>query len=206
MAVFKEIEKYISDLKPQRIPEPRKETLRSLIDYLQNKLLKNEEIRLNFICTHNSRRSHLSQIWAQTLACHFHLEKVFCYSGGTEATAIYPMVLKTLRNSGFQIQNLSEGKNPVYSIKYSGNRHPVIGFSKKVDHTFNPESGFAAVMTCSEADAGCPLVPGAELRVPLTYEDPKEYDDSLLKAEKYRERSEQIATELYYVFSQIANE
>lgn len=204
MTVFKEIIANISGLKPENIPAQRKQTLKLLIDFIQNKLRKKEEIRLNFICTHNSRRSHLSQVWAQTLADHFKVEKVFCYSGGTEATAIYPIVLETLKNSGFHIQNLSEGSNPVFSIKYSANRHPIIGFSKKMDAAFNPQSDFAAVMTCSEADAGCPFVPGAEVRIPLTYEDPKQFDNSPLQSKKYRERSEQIATELCYVFSQIA--
>lgn len=206
MALFKEIAFNISGLKPESIPAQRKETLKLLIDFIQNKVQKNEEIILNFICTHNSRRSHLSQVWAQTLADHFRVEKVFCYSGGTEATAVYPMVLETLKTSGFQTQSLSEGSNPVYSIKYSANCHPIIGFSKKMDTAFNPQSDFAAVMTCSEADTGCPIVPGAEVRIPLTYEDPKQFDKSPLQAEKYRQRSEQIATELYYVFSKIASQ
>lgn len=203
MALFKEIEEYISGLKPESIPAARREFLNILIEFLQEKVTKKEEISLNFICTHNSRRSHLSQVWAQTLTHHFQLEKVYCYSGGTEATAVYPMVVETLKNTGFQFQMLSEGKNPIYAIKYSENSHPVIGFSKKLDDPFNPGSEFAAVMTCSEADAGCPFVPGAEIRIPLTYEDPKKFDASPQQFEKYFERSEQIATELMYVFSQI---
>ncbi|MFD0976022.1 arsenate-mycothiol transferase ArsC [Salinimicrobium gaetbulicola] len=203
MPVFKEISNYISGLKPENIPPARKEVLQPLVDYIQKKSEKNEEIRLNFICTHNSRRSHLSQVWAQALAHHFQLKNVVCYSGGTEATAIYPMTVETLKKTGFQVRNLSEGKNPVYGLKYSANSHPVIGFSKKIEDAFNPKSHFAAVMTCSEADAGCPFVPGAETRIPLTYEDPKQFDDSPEQAQKYLERGEQIATELYYIFSQI---
>ena len=203
MAVFKEISNYISGLKPENIPPARKEILQPLVDYIQKKTEKNEEIRLNFICTHNSRRSHLSQVWAQALAHHFQLKNVVCYSGGTEATALYPMIVETLKKTGFQVRNLSEGKNPVYGIKYSENSHPVICFSKKMEDAFNPKSHFAAVMTCSEADAGCPYVSGAETRIPLTYEDPKQFDDSPEQVQKYLERSEQIATELYYIFSQI---
>ena len=203
MAVFKEIATYISELKPDSISAERKEALLSLVDYMQKKAGRNEDIRLNFICTHNSRRSHLSQVWAQALAHHFQLKNVVCYSGGTEATAIYPMAVETFKKTGFQVRNLSEGKNPVYGIKYSENSHPVIGFSKKMDNAFNPKSGFGAVMTCTEADAGCPFVPGAEIRIPLTYEDPKKFDATPQEAQKYLERSEQIATELMYVFSQI---
>ena len=88
------------------VSNERKEVLNPLIDYIQNKVNSGEEIRLNFICTHNSRRSHLSQIWAQTMAFHFNIKNVFCYSGGTEATAMFPKVGETLVNQGFEIQKL----------------------------------------------------------------------------------------------------
>ena len=93
----------------------------------------------------------------------------------------------------------------MYSIKYADNAHPVIAFSKKLDDEFNPKSGFAAIMTCSEADEGCPFIFGAEQRIPLTYDDPKAFDGSPLQTQKYQERSLQIATELFYVFSQISH-
>jgi len=181
----------------------RKNILQSLIDFIQLKVENQEEIRLNFICTHNSRRSHLSQVWAQTAAHYYEIKKVFCYSGGTEATALFPKVAETLKNTGFKIQKLSEGNNPVYAIKFAKNESPVIGFSKTYDDEFNPESGFSAIMTCSQADIGCPFISGAEKRIPITFEDPKAFDNTPQQAEKYQERSLQIATEMFYVFSQI---
>lgn len=201
--IFPEIEKHIKSLDSDALPEERRTLLQPLIDYIQSRLKEKQEIRLNFICTHNSRRSHLSQVWAQTLAAYHNLENVSCYSGGTEATALFPMVAEALENSGFKIETLSKGNNPVYSIKYSANAHPVIGFSKTFDDPFNPRSGFAAVMTCSQADEGCPFIAGADLRVPMTFEDPKVFDNTPRQMEKYRERSVQIATELHYVFSRI---
>jgi arsenate reductase len=203
MALFAKIEGYISNLDVKSIPKDRKKALQILADFIGEKAKTKDEISLNFICTHNSRRSHLSQVWAQTLAHYFKVTNVYCYSGGTEATALFPMVAETLKSTGFEIRTLSEGNNPVYSIKYSENQHPVIGFSKKMDDHFNPKSGFAAVMTCSQADKGCPIVPGAEKRIPITFEDPKAFDNTPLQAEKYAERSMQIATEMYYVFSKI---
>ena len=201
--LFEEIDELISSFNVESIPKERKETLQLLIDFIQSKVDSNQEIRINFICTHNSRRSHLSQIWAQTLAYHFNIKRVYCYSGGTEATALFPMVANTLQNSGFKVRKLSEGNNPIYSIKYAANEHPVIGFSKKLDNEFNPQSKFVAIMTCSQADGGCPFIAGAEKRIPITYEDPKAFDGSSQQAEKYNERSLQIATELFYVFSKI---
>lgn len=201
--LFPGIEKVIQDLRPDQISAERRGILQPLVDFIQSKLSGDQTIRLNFICTHNSRRSHLSQVWAQTLAHYFKVKNVCCYSGGTEATALFPKVAETLRNTGFEVQNLSVGQNPVYSIKYAQNEHPVVGFSKKMDDDFNPKSAFAAIMTCDSADEACPVVSGAEKRIPITFEDPKKFDNTPLQTEKYRERSEQIATELFYVFSQI---
>tara|TARA_R100001369_G_scaffold92866_1_gene140644 strand:+ start:15925 stop:16578 length:654 start_codon:yes stop_codon:yes gene_type:complete len=201
--LFPEIANLVKSLDPETITDERKAILQSLIDFIQSKVSNQQEIRINFICTHNSRRSHLSQVWAQTLAFHFSIKNIFCYSGGTESTALYPMVAETLKNSGFKVKMLSEGNNPVYSIKYAENEQPIIGFSKKLDDNFNPKSGFAAVMTCSQADGGCPFIEGAVKRIPITYEDPKAFDNTPKQVEKYNERSLQIATELFYVFSQI---
>ena len=201
--IFDQIDQAISILSTDNISEERKEILQPLADYIQSKTDAKEPIRINFICTHNSRRSHLSQVWAQTMAFYFNIKNVQCYSGGTESTALFPMVAETLKNTGFQIETISEGKNPIYSIKYADNEPAVIGFSKKLDDAFNPKSEFAAVMTCSQADGGCPFIAGAEKRIPITFEDPKAFDNTPQQAEKYQERSFQIATELMYIFAQI---
>lgn len=203
MPTFPKLEDFISKIESDTIIEDRKKALQPLIDFIQQKIDNHEEIRLNFICTHNSRRSHFAQIWAQTMAFHFGIEKVFCYSGGTEATALFPTVAETLQNTGFKIDKLSEGENPIYGIKYAENKHPIIGFSKKWDNVFNPKSGFVAIMTCSQADENCPFIAGAEKRIPITFEDPKKYDGTSQQTEKYNERNLQIATELFYVFSKI---
>lgn len=201
--LFPELNKIVSLFDFQNITADRKQTLQPLIDFIQSKFNVNLEIRLNFICTHNSRRSHLSQVWAQTAAYYFDINNVFCYSGGTEATALFPKVVETLKESGFLIEVLSEGSNPIYAIKYATTQYPVIGFSKKYDNDFNPEDDFAAIMTCSQADEGCPFIIGAEKRIPVTFEDPKVFDNTPLQTEKYQERSLQIATEMFYVFSEI---
>jgi arsenate reductase len=201
--MLENLSKTIEIIKGIAVPNERKEVLYPLVEYIQNKVNTTEEILLNFICTHNSRRSHLSQVWAQTAAAHYGIKNVFSYSGGTEATAMFPMAAKTLEKQGFQIKTIAEGSNPVYAIKYSANAHPVIGFSKTFDDDFNPQSEFAAILTCSSADQGCPFIAGAEVRIPITFEDPKAFDNTPQQAEKYEERSVQIATELFYVFSQI---
>lgn len=203
MPILQKISNVISAIEVETITNERKETLDPLTGFIQSKVNSNQEIRINFICTHNSRRSHLSQVWAQTMAHHFKIKNVFCYSGGTESTKLFPAVAFTLANLGFEVRTIAESNNPIYAIKYAENEHPVIGFSKKLDDDFNPKSEFAAVMTCSQADGGCPFIAGAEKRIPITYEDPKVFDNTPQQDEKYAERSLQIATELFYVFSQI---
>ena len=200
---YPQLNESINDLDLSSIPEERKAALEELIHYIQSKISANEAVRLNFICTHNSRRSHLSQIWAQTMANYFQLPNVYCYSGGTEATALYPKVIETLAHVGFQISTLAAADNSIYSIKYSSNTPPIIGFSKVLDHPFNPSTAFAAILTCDAANEACPFVAGTEKRIPLTYEDPKAFDNSPLQTEKYLERSVQIATEMFYVFNKI---
>ena len=201
--LFKKIEHQISGLDETSVSTARKNTLQLLIDYIQSKVDSKQDIYLNFICTHNSRRSHLSQVWAQVLAHYFNIKNVFCYSGGTEATALFPMAAKTLENTGFDIQTIADGSNPIYAIKYSDNEHPIIGYSKKFDIDFNPRSDFAAILTCSSADQDCPFIAGAEVRIPITFEDPKAFDHTPQQTKKYQERSLQIATDLKYAFSKI---
>ena len=195
--------KNIEALSAGTISEERKIVLQPLVDYVQRKIETDQTIRLNFICTHNSRRSHLSQIWAQTMAYHFDVKNVYCYSGGTEATAMFPKVAETLSNQGFQIQKLSENENTVYAVKYAQNEAAVICFSKEYNNDFNPKNEFGAIMTCNNADEGCPIVFGAEDRFPIKYDDPKASDNTPEQTQVYAERSLQIASEMLYVFSQL---
>lgn len=197
------IREIIAQLSTERISEERKIILQPLIQFISSKISKNEEVRLNFICTHNSRRSHLSQIWAQTMAYYYQIENVFCYSGGTEATAMFPKVAETLANQGFEILKLSETENPVYAVKFAENEHAVICFSKKYNDDFNPKSAFAAILTCDSADENCPIVYGAEARIPIKYEDPKKSDGTPEMNETYFNRSLEIATEMKFVFENL---
>lgn len=201
--LFDTVSKTISSLEINTVSKDRKAILEPLIDYLKDKIESNEPIRLNFICTHNSRRSHLSQIWAQTMAAYYNIKDVSCYSGGTEATAMFPKVGETLVNQGFKIAKLSQESNPVYSIKFSENEPAIIAFSKQFSDDFNPASEFAAIMTCSSADKGCPMVFGCDKRIAVTYEDPKKSDGTPKQTETYFNRSLEIATEMKYVFSSL---
>lgn len=182
------------------IPDNRKLILDKFKDYIQNKLEIGEKPRLNFICTHNSRRSQFSQIWAQTAAAFFAID-VECFSGGVELTAFNELAVASILRCGFKVEK--EGEiNPKYTVYYDTKSKPIVAFSKHFDDTPSP---FAAVMTCAHADENCPFIPASECRIPVRYDDPKAFDDSTLEAEKYDERSIQIASEMFYVFRNLAN-
>ena len=183
------------------ISEERKSVLHPLIEYIKSKREKGQPIRLNFICTHNSRRSQFSQIWAQTAADYFEIP-AFCYSGGVEVTACNERTIRSLERSGFIISKHGHS-NPIYFILQDLDTRPIIIFSKLYDDIINPHGIFATIMTCSHADENCPFIPGAEERIPIRYEDPKEFDDTVMESEKYDERSKQIASEMFFVFSRV---
>lgn len=181
------------------IPKARKELLNQLTNYLVQKNEAKQPIALNFICTHNSRRSHLGQIWAATAAAYFGMTDVTTYSGGTESTAFNPRAVAALERAGFQIENPG-GENPHYRVHYALDTPPLVCFSKTFDDPSNPQSHFAAIMTCSDADENCPFIPGVDLRLPLTYKDPKIADDTPEEAIRYEERLRQIGREILYAF------
>jgi arsenate reductase (thioredoxin) len=201
MGLNRQLLETVSNLNPEEVGMARREVIEDLIGYLQAKISLSEEAKLNFICTHNSRRSQLAEIWAQTAAFYYGLP-VACFSGGVEITAFNESAIHALKKAGFSISQNGEN-NPIYSILYSDEVAPVQLFSKKYDDEKNPKHDFAAIMTCSHADENCPFIPGAEKRIALHYEDPKKYDGTQFESEKYLERSLQIANEMFYAFSRV---
>ncbi len=191
----------IKKIREQNIPEERKEVLQVLIDYIQSKVATGKDINLNFICTHNSRRSQFAQIWAKTAAVYYGVP-ANCYSGGVEETAFNERAVASIKRSGFRVSSKGDS-NPVYFVFNSDDHEPINAFSKLFDDPINKAGQFAAVMVCSHADENCPFIPGTEKRIPIRYNDPKEFDGTPEETEKYDERSMQIAAEMFYVFSQI---
>ena len=125
------------------------------------------------------------------------------YSGGTEATAFNPKAVKAMQKARFTIEKTGEESNPTYLVTYANGIQPMRAFSKVYNADENPTDDFVAIMTCSHADENCPLIPGAFLRMPVNYDDPKDFDGTPLEEAKYDERTRQIASEMFYVFSKI---
>jgi len=185
------------------IPDTRKALLKELAEFVELQLTEGNEAKLTFICTHNSRRSHMAQIWAQTAAAQYGIPHVETFSGGTEATAFNPRAVAALKRAGFEIEKTNEEKNPLYHVRYHAEAPPMAAFSKVYNHKPNPDNGFCAVMTCSDADEACPIVSGAEKRIAITYVDPKAHDDTDQETAAYDERCRQISSEMLYAFSQV---
>lgn len=188
----------------EAILEDRKALLDELAIYIKGKLTSRTDVNLIFICTHNSRRSHMAQIWAQAAATFYNVPKIRTFSGGTQKTAFNLNAVNALKKAGFNIKALTEKSNPKYRVQISKEVEPLICFSKKYNHKSNPQQNFVAIMTCSDADASCPVVTGAEYRTTIKYEDPKAFDGTENAARAYEERSRQIGTEMLYVFNKVA--
>lgn len=196
---------YVQTLKQdvEKVPDSRKAILGDLTEYIDSKGRSGEPANLIFICTHNSRRSHIAQIWAQTAACFYGAGFVNCFSGGTEATAFNSRAVIAMQEAGFKIKEEREGDNPIYAVSFSEEAPAIKAFSKKYDDSFNAATPFAAIMTCSHADENCPFIPGAEKRISITYDDPKEYDGTEMEEIKYRERVREIGREMLFVFERL---
>lgn len=196
------IKHYLDDLKSQfdSIPAERKDILAKIATYISSKKEQGKPINLVYICTHNSRRSHFGQLWAKAVADYYGIEDVNTFSGGTEGTAFNRNAIDALLRAGFEIKQITDSENPIYHVSHNEGE-PSVCFSKVYDASQNPLSEFAAIMTCSDAEENCPFIPGVELRIATTYDDPKEFDNTPMQDSKYDERCKQIALETLYAFS-----
>ena len=188
-----------------RIPDKRKALLQQVSEYIRNKHREGRPASLIVICTHNSRRSHLGQVWLQTAANYYHLEKIRTYSGGTETTAFHPNAVACLRRAGFFVEMTKEDANPVYHLSTSEDLSGWSAYSKRYDDDANPVDNFCAIMVCTDADQNCPVVLGADQRIALPYQDPKSYDNTPQEGQQYDRSCRHIAREMFYAMSILTN-
>lgn len=189
---------------PLRTAPQRLERLSQLARFIAEQP-RHEPVNIMFICTHNSRRSHIAQIWAQIAAAEHNLTHVQTFSGGTERTRFEERAIRALESMGLKFEKQgNHSSNPVYRVIASAAAQLPMVFSKTIEDASNPSSGFAAVMTCEEADEACPFVRGANYRLALPYLDPKRSDNTPQESETYTERCWEIATEMWWVMSEAA--
>lgn len=198
---YKKLKKYCQSLPTEfnQIPEERKKELTEIGNYVIEKRTAKKTCQLMFICTSNSRRSHMAQVWSQSASIYYGLDSIWTFSGGTEATRVHPNTVAALKRAGFGVETGQAGDNPTYFVTAGNTLGQWAIVSKKYNSVLNPKSNFCAAMVCSDADKSCPVVEGAELRVALPYDDPKYYDGTPSQDQKYDERCRQIAREMFFV-------
>ena len=199
-----DIQAFIDTLNTATIASERYAHLDAIVNYLSAKVKSNQPIIFNAICTHNSRRSQFSQVWADVFA-RVNGINTDVRSGGVEVTACNFRVIYTLRNLGFKIDNPGMD-NPKMEAHLGDGKDPILLYSKLYDDQISAGDKMLAVMVCGHADENCPVIPSADARLPLRYVDPKVSDDSLEELETYLERCRQIATEMQYIFRTVADQ
>lgn len=187
----------------QKVPVERRRLLDPIARSIATQIKKNGKTAVVFVCTHNSRRSQFSQVWAQAAAGYYGLKHVRFASGGTETTAANIRTIQALRRAGWTISIAAAGDNPVYEISRDGKDVECRLFSKVYFDKRNPRGDFVAVMCCNNADENCPVVKGAAERFSLHFIDPKVSDGTPRENATYDERCRQIAAEMFYLVSRV---
>jgi arsenate reductase (thioredoxin) len=178
-----------------------------LVDWIAKNYRPGKPLDVVAVCTGNSRRSILGSTMGNIAAAYYGMPEVRFHSGGTAPTAFNARTVNTLKEIGVEVEatgkEAARGEpntaNPVYRVRWGSpgeTGEPSLEateFSKHYGDPTNPQQGFAAVMVCGEADAACPFVQGAALRVSMPYLDPKIYDSGAYESAKYAERRDDMA-------------
>jgi arsenate reductase len=187
------------------ITETRKQELENLALTINESITKFSKAEITVICTHNSRRSQLGQLWIKVAAIHYNIKNIYTFSGGTEATSFNFRMVNALKEYGFNVMQLDKNINPKYHISLGEEDESMdILYSKVYSENYNPQSNYIAIMVCSQADEGCPFVAGVYKRISLPYLDPKEFDDTEFESIKYLEKVKEIGREMLYMVSKTA--
>ncbi len=186
-----------------QISSERKALLHKIAIKIAEKHHSSKKVNLNFICTHNSRRSQLAQVWSFFAIDYFKLKNIDVFSGGTAVTAFYRNTVKTLQNTGFHfdIEDFSH-QNPTYRISFKESKKSILGFSKLFDNTHNKKP-YIAITTCNHADENCPFIPDALHRFHLPFVDPKFSDKTATAENIYQKTNKQVAKEMYVIFKEV---
>jgi len=183
--------------------ENRRSLLTSISEKIKDIYVEhNGQVSVNFICTHNSRRSQLGQVWTFFASRYFGLN-ITSFSGGTEVTAFHRNTVRTLKEVGFtfNVEEFSH-QNPVYQVSFEGTNDFVLGFSKTFDDSIN-KAPYIAITTCNSADENCPFIAEAIHRFHLPYIDPKGSDGTPEQETAYLKTNEMVAAEMYFIFDRV---
>ncbi len=187
-----------------------------LADWIATNYRPGKPLDVIAVCTGNSRRSMMGAAMGNIAAAYYGMPEVRFHSGGTAPTAFNIRTVNALKEIGVEVEPTGEEArrgepktaNRIYRVRWGSSSAaggPTLDsteFSKRYDDPANPKEGFAALMVCGEADAACPFVKGAALRISMPYLDPKIYDGGAYEAAKYAERRDDMGRLFLAVFVQ----
>ena len=181
----------------------RKPLLLSVSRYISKKSINKNKVNILFICTHNSRRSQLAQVWSYVASKYFKLNNIMTFSGGTEVSKFNLNAIGSLKRAGLEIKKNNNQENFFYLVKISKDDLGLKCFSKKHNSDYNPKKNFISITTCSEADKECPIIVGADKKVFIPYKDPKFFDGSDQKKTIYDQCCFIIAQEMFFIMKNV---
>jgi len=167
---------------------------KNLLDDIISKIQKSLKITNNivFLCTHNSRRSQLCQVWGIILSKIYNIDLKF-NSAGTEKTEVNKNILYCFSHIGLEVKG-----NKIIYEDLSISLH-----SKLLDE-IQPNK-FISIMTCSDAEKSCPSDSRSIKNISMTYQDPKVFDYKEKEKDEYLKTSKLIAKELNYVLKKLVD-
>lgn len=185
------------------IDENRKSLLEKCAASIAKQITEKSKSEIIVICTHNSRRSQLAELWISLGAIHFNLPSISSFSGGSESTAFNHRMVNALIDIGLEFGIQKAGENPEYTISLDPESQAKLCFSKIYSDDFNPQQDFIAILVCHSADEACPTIFGADERYFIPYVDPKRADDTAEEKTAYADKVLEIGREMLYMISKV---
>lgn len=186
------------------ITAKRKEELKHLAELIVSEYDDYGEVDIIVICTENSLRSQLVQLWVKSISENYNLDFLNAFSGGTKVTSFNSNMVNALSDYGFSIEKLNDIENPGYLISQSeDDKSTDVMFSKLYDDEFNPEYDFIALIVCDVAAENCPVVEDSSHRLVLPYENVKQFDNTEEQLDKYKEKIEEIGREMMFMIMNV---
>jgi len=183
------------------IPSSRLQLLDGIVLEINEFLNNKKNLNFLFVCTHNSRRSQFANVWAEIAATFYNLNSIKSYSCGTEKSIVSKNTIQTLKDLGIRIENHPSIPNAFHA--FYGKELFIDVFSKKYSDPTISKEDTIAIMTCSDADQNCPIIPYAKNRISLNFKDPKRFDNTSSFKMEYQKTGKEIAREIFYIFSKL---
>ena len=169
--------------------QKRKKRLDNIASVINENLNKTRSIV--FLCTHNSRRSQICEVWGKVFA-EIYRKKININSAGAFKTVVHSQVYESIVKCGLIVNNKKEIFFDKKKFKLN---------SKTTDSI--TMKNFIAVMTCSDTEKSCPHDSRSVRNIKMFFNDPRIYDETDKMSREYLKTTTYIAEELNYIFKNI---